>query len=167
LIAKQASSPRKCFFQIDTYIEDAESREFSIWTPVRMSKDYGASIYSAVRQYVSKHSKACAVLVLNPPELVEGDGFRATLRRHIESSPFVALVGQIKWPDTFTPADRIGAMVPVGTRKYSGKRQIPLTDMNGDTHECLAEAFTQGHQVFVLIHAVKTLASKTVLLRAS
>jgi hypothetical protein len=154
-------------FQIDTYIEDAESREFSIWTPVRMSKDYGASIYSAVRQYVSKHSKACAVLVLNPPELVEGDGFRATLRRHIESSPFVALFGQIKWPDTFTPADRIGAMVPVGTRKYSGKRQIPLTDMNGDTHECLAEAFTQGHQVFVLIHAVKTLASKTVLLRAS
>jgi hypothetical protein len=155
-------------FQIDTFIEDAESREFSIWTPVRMSKDYGSSIYAAVRQYVSKHSKACAVLVLNLPEFVEGDGFRATLRRPIESSAFVSMFGKIKWRDTFTPDDRIGAMIPIGARKYSGKRQIPLTDMNGDTHECIAEAFTQGHQIFVLIHAVKTLsASRIILPKAS
>jgi hypothetical protein len=99
-----------------------------------MSKDYGASIYSAVRQYVSKNSKACAVLVVNMPELVEGDGFRATLRRHIESSRFVELFGQIQWRQTFTPDDVIGAMIPMGGRKYSGKRQLALTDMNGDKH---------------------------------
>jgi hypothetical protein len=154
-------------FQLDRFIQDAEAREFSIWTPVRMSKDYGASIYSAVRQYVSKNSKACAVLVVNMPELVEGDGFRATLRRHIESRCFVELFGQIQWRQTFTPDDVIGAMIPIGGRKYSGKHQLALTDMNGDKHECIAEAFTQGHQIFVLIHAVKTLTSKIILLKAS
>ncbi len=127
-------------FQIDRFIQDAESREFSIWTPVRMSKDYGSSIYAAVRQYVSKNNRACAVLVLNMPELVDGHGFQASLRRPIESKAFVDLFGAIQWRDTFTPDDQIGAMIPVAGRKYSGKRQIRLTDRNGDKHECLAEA---------------------------
>jgi hypothetical protein len=151
-------------FQLDTFIQDAESREFSIWTPVRMSKDYGASIYSATRQYVSKNSKACAVLVLNMPELVEGDGFRATLRRPITSPTFDALVEEIDWPDIYTPDDQIGAMIPIGTRKYSGKREIRLVGTNGAKHECVAEAFTQGHQVFVLIHLVKTLTGAMIIL---
>jgi hypothetical protein len=151
-------------FQLDTFIQDAESREFSIWTPVRMSRDYGSSIYAAVRQYVSKHSKACAVLVLNMPELVDGAGFRLTLRRPIASQSFSSLFGEIRWPDVYTPDDQIGAIVPLGSRKYSGKRQIRLLDANGDRQECVAEAFTQGHQIFVLIHSVKTLTASMIIL---
>lgn len=155
-------------FQLDTFIEDAHSREFSIWTPVRMSKDYGSSIYAAVRQYVSKNHRACAVLVLNMPELLEGVGFRATLRRAVQSERFIELFGQAPWQDAFTPDDQIGAMVPIAGRKYSGKRTLNLTDRNGDKHECIAEAFTQTHQVFVLIHAVRTLTATTIILpRAS
>jgi hypothetical protein len=153
-------------FQLETFIQDAESREFSIWTPVRMSNTYGASIYAAIRQYVSKHNKACAVLVLNMPELIEGDGFRTTLRRAIESSAFIAQLGRVSWRETFTPDDQIGAMIPIG-RKYSGKRQIRLTDANGDKHECIAEAFTQGHQVFVLILVARALKSTTIILPAA
>jgi hypothetical protein len=151
-------------FQIDTFADDARSREFSIWTPVRMSKDYGASIYAAVRQYVSKHDKLCAVLVLNMPVLVEGDGFVSILRRPIVSNSFLATFGNSLWADRYTPGDRIGAMIPISGRKYSGKRNLPLTDLNGVRHECIAEAFTQTHQVFILIHAVKTLTAQTIIL---
>ena len=112
-------------FQLDTFIEDAESREFSIWTPVRMSKEYGASIYASVRQYVSKNSRTCAVLVLNLPELIEGHGFQATLRRPIQSESFSEIFGNQQWNDVFTPDDPIGAMIPVG-RKYSGKRALSI-----------------------------------------
>ncbi|MCC8973828.1 hypothetical protein [Bradyrhizobium brasilense] len=153
-------------FQIDTFADDARNREFSIWTPVRMSKDYGASIYAAVRQYVSKHDKLCAVLVLNMPQLVEGDGFVSTLRRHIVSDSFLATFGNSLWADKYTPDDRIGAMIPLGGRKYSGKRNLPLADLNGVQHDCIAEAFTQGHQVFILIHAIKTLTARTIILPA-
>lgn len=151
-------------FQLNAFIDEAESREFSIYTPIRMSKAYGASIYSTVRQYVSKNSRACVVLVLNPPDLIEGDGFRATLRRAIASDSFSRIFGALPWPSTFTPDDEVGALVPLGKRRASGKRSLGLTDRNGVMHECIAEAFTQGYQVFVLIHAQSTLTATRIIL---
>lgn len=148
-------------FQLDTFTSEAEEKEFGILVPVHLSKTYGASIYASVRRYVTQNWRACAVVVLNPPEPVAGDGFRAGLRRHCASPSFTEIFGDIQWPDYFTPDTPIGAMVPLGARKMSGKREITLVDRNGDVHECLAEAFTQKHQVFVLIHAVKTLTARS------
>ena len=150
-------------FQLDTFSMEAAEKPFGILVPVQLSSKYGASIYASVRQYVSKNTRACAVLVLNPPQPVEDEGFRAGLRRVVASQKFTELFGDIKWPNHFTPDDRIGAMVPLGTRRMSGKRTIQLRGRNGDRHECMAEAFTQKHQVFVLIHAVRTLTKSTVI----
>lgn len=144
-------------FQLDTFTEEAEQKPFGIMIPVGLSKRYGASIYATVRRYVFRNHRACAVLVLNPPQFIEGDGFRAALRRTVASPRFNEIFGAIEWPPFFTPADDIGKAVPVGGRRLSGKRTISLTDQNGDRHECVVEAFTQTHQVFVLIHATKTL----------
>lgn len=151
-------------FQLDTFIEEAEDQDFSIFTPVRLSKKYGASIYAAVRQYVSKNSRACAVLILNPPEPVDGHGFRVTMRRQVASPLFVQIFGELSLPDEFTPDDAIGGMVPVGKRKASGKRELVLHDRNGVRHECIAEAFTQGYQVFILILAASKLTSSSIIL---
>lgn len=151
-------------FQLDTFIHDAETREFSIFTPVKMSKTYGASIYSTVRQYVSKNSRTCMVLVLNKPEVVVDVGFRTTLRRAIRSESFERMFGVLAWPDSFTPDDEIGAMIPYGHRRASGKRSLALTDLNGNSHECIAEAFTQSYQVFVLIHVGDKLGKVRILL---
>ena len=70
------------------------------------------------------------------------------------------------WKAYYTPDDDLGALIPQGKRKSSGKRSLVLIDRNGDRHECIAESFTQTHQVFVLIHAVRTLTTKIVLLSA-
>jgi hypothetical protein len=139
-------------FQIDTFAEEADGHPFDILTPVRLSKKYGASIYASIRQYVSKNHRTCVVLVLNPPELIPGDGFRATLRRVIGSQCFSAEFSRCRWAESFTPDDPIGAMVPIGNRRASGKRTLELVDDNGVRHECIGEAFTQTKQVFVLIH---------------
>lgn len=149
-------------FQLDTFAQEAEQKEFSILTPVGMSKKYGASVYASIRQYVSKNLRACTVLVLNPPELVEGDGFRATYRRSVPSPSFLELFGVIEWKDYYTPDDEIGAIIPV-SKRMSGQHLIALHDRNGDRHECIAEAFTQGHQVFILIHAVRTLTAFSII----
>lgn len=151
-------------FQLDTFIEEAEGQAFGIFTPVRLSKKYGASIYATVRQYVSKNSRACVVLILNPPEPVEGRGFRVTMRRQVASPSFQQLFGELDLPDEFTPDDDIGGMVPVGKRKASGKRELLLHDRNGVKHECVAEAFTQGYQVFVLILVVGALTSSRIIM---
>lgn len=151
-------------FQLDGFSKEAEEKKFGILVPVNMSKKYGASIYASVRQYVTKNWRACTVVVLNPPEFVQGDGFRASLRRSCSSPTFIEMFGQIAWPDVFTPNHPVGAMIPVGGRKMSGKRNLALVDRNGDTHDCLAEAFTQSHQVFVLIHATKTLTARSIIM---
>jgi IrrE N-terminal-like domain len=153
-------------FQLETFHEMAESEQFEIWTPVRLAKRFKASNYAAIRQYVSKSSRACAVLVLNMPEIVERDGFRASLRRAIQSTRFSETFGRYPWTDVYTPDDQIGALVPMGKRRASGKRSIPLTDRNGNTHDCIAESFSTTHQVFILIHSVQTLTAVRVLLPA-
>lgn len=153
-------------FQLDTFHDMAEGEAFSIFTPVRLAKSFGASLYASIRQYVSKNHRICAVIVLNMPELVEGDGFRATLRRPIQSDAFPATFGQYPWKPYYTPDDELGAFIPLGKRRASGKRLLALVDRNGVRHECIAEAFTQKHQVFILIHAVKTLTTTRVVITA-
>lgn len=144
-------------FQLDGFINEAESGHgFDILTPVKLSKKYGASIYSSIRQYVSKNHRTCAVLVLNPPKLIQGDGFQAEFRRFIPSDEFKRIFGEMAWPEVFTPDDKIGAIIPIG-RKMSGKRELTLKDRNGKETPCIAETFTQSWQVFVLICTVDSL----------
>lgn len=146
-------------FQLDTFHEMASSEAFEIWTPVRLATRFNASNYAAIRQYVSKNHRACAVVVLNMPDLVPGDGFRATLRRAIQSERFTEFFGDYPWKEIYTPDDDIGTMIPVGKRRASGKRSLGLVDQNGSLHDCIAESFSTGHQVFVLIHSAKNLST--------
>ena len=57
-------------------------------------------------------------------------------------------------------------MVPVGRQRMSRARAITLVDRNGDRHECIAEAFKTPFQVFVLIHAVRTMTRTTIVMPA-
>jgi hypothetical protein len=60
--------------------------------------------------------------------------------------------------------DDVAALLPLGRRKGSAKRQLGLTDAYGVLHECVAEAFTSKQQVFVLILVRKSLTVTQVLL---
>lgn len=151
-------------FQLDSFVEEAADHAFGICTPLKLSRKYGASAYAAVRQYVSKNRRDCVVLVLNPPELADGHGFRASLRRAVPSPSFKSKFGNLNWPSHFTPDDEIGAIVPIHGRRMSGPRAVTLVDGNGIRHECIAEAFKTPYQVFVLIHSVRTLTRTTIIL---
>lgn len=140
-------------FQLDGFANEVADQPFGIKVPLRFAKKYGASLYSSIRQYVSKSPERCCVLVLNPPELMDEEGFRCELRRVVASESFLESMGVIPWPDVITPSDPLGALVPVGGRRMSRPRSIRILDQNGDPHDCVAEAFTQGYQVFVLLLA--------------
>ena len=152
-------------FQLDTFTEEAADHKVGILVPVNLKKRYGSSIYSAVRRYVSTHHKACLVLVLEPPLIHEDLGFTCDLRRVVASKSFDEQFGELSWPEYFSPDDEIGAAVPVGGKRMSMYRRVTLVDKNGNRNQCVAEAFTQTHQVFVLIHSVTTLTKKRVLVR--
>lgn len=151
-------------FQLDGFITQARDYSFGLRAPLNLSKKFGASAYSAIRQYVTKSDRPCIVIVLNPPEIVAMDGFRASLRRVVASPSFVYKFGELDLPDFFTPDDKIGAMIPVGTRRMTGPRELMLTDRNGTKHDCLAEAFKHPFNVFILIYPTKALTKTTVII---
>ena len=154
-------------FQNDTFHNLAADEKFEIWTPIRLAKKFDASLYSSIRQYVSKNERCCVVLVLNPPELVEGVGFKANLRRVVSSNRFTKMFGDRRWAPFYTPDDQLGRLVPLGTRKSSGKQEVVLTDRNGNRYNCIAESFTQTYQVFILIHVVKELSQSVKIISTS
>ena len=58
------------------------------------------------------------------PGLIDGDGFRANLRRVVQSPTFTETFGDDIWnAPYYTPADEIGRLIPLGKRKSSGKAQ--------------------------------------------
>ena len=143
-------------FQLDTFAEMAADHDFEIWTPINLSKKFNASLYASIRQYVAKSDRCCVVLVLNPPKPSHG-GFEASLRRVVPSASFARAFSAYTWPTVYTPADPLGALVPLGKRRSSGKRNLVLKDLDGNRHECVAESFTQTYQVFILIHMLGSL----------
>lgn len=148
-------------FQLDGFAIEAADHEFSIKVPLKLGKKYGASAYSSIRQYVSKHDRSCTVLVLDPPVLIEDDGFKCSLRRVIASPRFQSTFGECPWPEVLTPDHELGRLIPV-TRKMSRPTSLRLTDKNGVEHECIVEAFNSTFQVFVLIHEVNTLTRRII-----
>lgn len=148
-------------FQLEKFETEAADLAFGIKTPMSLSKKYGSSVYAAVRRYVQKSQKTCAVLVLNQPELKDMDGFTITLRRFIASETFTFKFGHNCFSETFTANDEIGALVPL-EKAMSRPREIVLIDQNGDRHECIAEAFNNTYQVFILIHVKKSLSEKKI-----
>jgi hypothetical protein len=151
-------------FQLDGFTEQTADYAFGINVPLKLGPKFGASAYSSIRRYVRKNERACVVLVLDPPVVTDGVGFRATLRRVVPSPAFVQTVGDPVWPAVFTPDDELGDMVPLGKRRMSRPRTLSLSDRNGIDHECLAEAFATPYQVFILIHLRKPLTKTTIIL---
>jgi hypothetical protein len=149
-------------FQLDAFSTEANDHAFNIRVPIDLAKRYKASIYASVRRYVSGSPRACMVLVLEPPQVCPRRGYVAKFRRDVVSPEFRRALGELVWPDEFSPDDQIGAMIPVGGRRISRPREIELRGANGRRHRCVADAFTQTHQVFVLIHSVTLLTRRVV-----
>ena len=150
-------------FQLDGFIEEASSYKFGLNIPLELAEKYGASIHASIRQYVSQNPRACAVLILEPPKVIPRNGFKADLRRVVVSPCFTEKFGELNCPDCFTPDDEIGAMIPINGNSTSGPREITLKNSDGEQYRCIAEAFFNQYNVFILIHSLHTLTRTTII----
>ena len=153
---------RFVLFQGDTFARYAADCAFGIKTPMNLAGKFGASVYASCREFARSNARACVVYVLEPIQLIEGDGVRADVRRIEASQKFKAQFG--------TPADQVitlehplGRVLPIG-RKMTSARTLAVPDINGDMHECLAEAFATKYNVFILLYPVKALTATTIIL---
>jgi len=153
---------RFALFQGDTFRRLAADCEFGIKTPMRLAKEFGASIYASAREYARTNHRACIVYVLEPVEYVKGDGARAAVRR-IEASP--SYISQFGAPrETEITLDHfLGPVLPIG-RRMTRPVTLSIADKNSVKHECVAEAFDTKHNIIILLYPVRALTSSTVIL---
>lgn len=146
---------RYLLFKGATFAETAADHPFEIRTPMKLARTFGASIYAAAREYARTNHRACVVFVLEPLQTTEGSELKAPVRR-IEPSP--AYVTQFGRPalDVLTPDNPLWPVIPIG-RKMTRPFPLTITDLNGQQHESIAEAFDTTYNVLILIYPVAAL----------
>jgi len=155
---------RFAMFQGDGYADQARDLPLEIKSPMRLAKDFGASQYASAREFARTNHRACVVYVLEPVEFAQGDGFRAQVRR-IEPSP--SFRSQFGKPTctTITPGHFLGKIIPIG-RRMSRPTTVALTDLNGQRHEAIAEAFDTKRNILILLYPKAALSKINIILPA-
>ena len=152
---------RFLLFKGRTFAEHAADCPFEIKTPMTLARTFGASVYAATREFARTNPRACVVFVLDPLENHEDSGLRAPVRR-IEPSPaYVARFGR-PTVDVVTRDHLLWPVVPIH-RKMTKAVPLIITDLNGQRHECLAEAFDTTYNILILLYPVTALTTTAVL----
>lgn len=153
---------RFILFQGDGYGRIAADYALEIKSPMKLAKKFGSSVYASCREFARTNHRPCLVYVLEPIEYCAQSGARAAVRR-IEASPsFEILFG--KPANTVITLDHpIGHVLPLG-RKMTRPTSVLLKDRNGDSHECLMEAFDTTYNVLIIIYPVKFLTATTIIM---
>ena len=150
---------RFALLQGDGYAQQARDRPLEIKTPMQLAKAFGASQYASAREFARTNHRSCVVYVLEPAEFAQGDGFRARVRR-IETSPSFRKQFGAPTCSCITPDHFLGKIIPIG-RRMSRPTRVSMTDLNGQRHECVAEAFDTKHNILLLLYP-KVALTKTI-----
>lgn len=153
---------RFALFKGDTYAKFAADCGLDIKTPISLAKKFGASNYASAREFARTNHRACAVYVLEPIEFVNDHGAQAAVRRIEVSASFFTQFGRPK-DNRITLDHALGPVLPIGL-KMTSPRTLPMTDLNGIQHECIAEAFDTTHNIIILLYPVKALDKPTIIL---
>lgn len=151
---------RFALFQGDRYARLAADSALEIKSPMKLAKQFGASIYAASREFARTHHRSCVVYVLEPIEYIAPHGARAQVRR-IEPLPsFTAQFGRPQ--DLVITLDHpLGRLLPI-KRRMTRPTTLSMKDRDGTAHECVAEAFDTTHNVIILLFPVRAL-TKTII----
>jgi hypothetical protein len=150
-------------FQDGEFVKMTQDSAFGIKVPLQIGRKFGASAYASMREYVRRNHLACAVVVLNPAETCEIEGFKCEVRRIDPSPSFTLRFGGLELPTHITPSNDIAKFIPVG-KAMSRPDTLPLEDKNGTVHEFVAEGFKTPYNVFILMHAKATLGKSALIL---
>lgn len=155
---------RFALFQGDSYALRAHDYPLAIKSSMKLAKDFGASQYASAREFARTNHRCCVVYILETPEYIPGDGYRAAVRR-IEPSPSFRQKFGLPTDAAITPDHFLGRLIPIG-RRMTRPTTVTMTDRNGTAHECVAEAFDTKHNVLVLMYPTAALTKSTFILPA-
>ncbi len=150
-------------FQDDAFANRTADEPFSLKVPLRVGKSFGASVYASCREYVHKHHKTCAVVVLEPTEFDPAQGPVAVVRRIEMSAGFAAQFGLSCLPQKIDSASDMFMLMPFEPRRMSSPQAFSLSDRTGADFEFVGEGLRTSYHTILLIHQIATLGKNTLL----
>lgn len=148
---------RYILFKGDRFAQHAADDELGIKTPMKLAKKFGASIYASCREYARTNHRECIIYVLEQPQIGTNLTTYIDVRR-IEPSPrFVAQFG-VPDDEIINADHKLWPVIPQ-YRKMTPPTELVIKDLNGQAHECLAEAFDTTYNIIVLVYPVRALTT--------
>jgi hypothetical protein len=132
---------RLVLFQDDAFSRHTVDEPFAIKVPMDAAKKFGASLYAGFREYVRRHNRTCAAVVLNPTRFSPALGLAAEVRRVEPSPSFRQLFGSGCIPKQINHNHGLMACIPISPRRMSKPQSFGLVDRNGQLHEFVGEGF--------------------------
>lgn len=150
-------------FQLERFDDEAAKLPLSIKSPQALAQKFGGSNHAAIRRYVQRSKKRCAVLVLNPP--IQNGTYAAKIRNYFQSPSFTAEFGKINWPDGSCGLEYVFVKDIKWGKKFHEGGQVALMSAAGQYVTFEYHFFNSTYNIFVLLMpSGEKIKSRTVIL---
>lgn len=140
-------------FQHDRFISEIEKSSLGLGTVMQLSKKFGSSVHSTLRNYVLKSENKCVLLVLNNINKAEKSKLytsKLSKRDIFYSSKFLKELGTLNLPVEFGFKWNF-IQDFMFDKRYNEKGEIDLITTEGEEIECMYHFFDNTYNSFVLI----------------
>ena len=149
LFERQASFfASAALFQLARFDEEAAKLPLSIASARVLAKKFGGSVQAALRRYVERSPKRCALLVFHKPQ--RNGTISARVRNYFESPSFTQAFGGLTWPDE-CGFDFAFVKDMQFNRKHREDGQIAVTTRSNELVTLQYHFFNNTYNVFVLL----------------
>ena len=150
IFEREASFFASCtLFQHEQFDEQVATLPLSINSAMMLGQMFGGSNHAAIRRYVEKSKKRCALLVLHKPE-VNGD-YHVGVRDYFQSPSFTEVFGEIAWPGDKCGLEFIFVQEIKRKRRLHENGQIALRIESGEMVTFTYHFFNSGWNTFILL----------------
>ncbi|KVV15035.1 ImmA/IrrE family metallo-endopeptidase [Flavobacterium sp. TAB 87] len=137
-------------FQHDRFITEMNSLPLSISSAMSMSKKFGSSVHSALRNFVIQSRNKCALLVLTPIKGAKGNGALCEKRDLFYSNSFLNEIGELDFPENFGFHWEFMKCYQFKIR-FNDKGNITLKTKNNEELNSNFHYFNNGHNIFIFL----------------
>jgi Zn-dependent peptidase ImmA (M78 family) len=151
-------------FQLERFEDEAAKLPLSIKSAQLLGQKFGGSCHAAIRRYVERSPKRCALLVLNKPE-VNGE-YTVGIRDYFQSPAFTASFGEVAWVNEKCGLDWVFVQEIKRGRKLHEDGRVALITGSGESVTFNYHFFNSTHNTFILLLPVgEKIKSRVVILQ--
>jgi IrrE N-terminal-like domain len=150
IFEREASFFASCtLFQHEIFDAEVAKLPLSMSSAKHLGTMFGGSCHAAIRRYVEKSNKRCALLVLTKPE-VNGAYF-VGVRDYFQSVAFTEAFGEIVWPEEKCGLEYVFVQEIKRHQRFHERGQIALPVESGEIVTFTYHYFNNGYNTFVLL----------------